>query len=111
LILIPTHTNKKTEKKIWYSDQITKQHKGTVQSGRTRVYGLYYTGTGTAGDIVLKDGGATGSAKVTLSKAAVVESKMVEFPRPVLFKTDVYATFTTEQVTSITVFHSGGNQD
>ena len=84
---------------------------GTIQSGRTRVYGLYYTGTATAGDIVLKDGGSGGSAKVTLSKAAVAESKMVEFPRPVLFKTDVYATFTTEQVTSITVFHSGGNQD
>ena len=84
---------------------------GTVQSGRTRVYGLYYTGTATAGDIVLKDGGSGGTAKVTLSKAAVAESKMVEFPRPVLFKTDVYATFTTEQVTSITVFHSGGNQD
>ena len=33
----------------------------------------------------------------------------VNFPVPILFKTDVYSGFTTEQITAITVFHSGGS--
>jgi hypothetical protein len=81
----------------------------TVQSGRTRVYGIHYSGPAAAGTITLKDGGSGGDTKIVVNKAAVAESRTVNFPGPILFKTDVYSAFTTEQVTAITVFHSGGN--
>jgi len=81
----------------------------TVQSGRTRVYGLHYAGTATAGVIELKDGGSGGTSKIKINKPAAVGSENIVFPAPILFKTDVYSTFTTEQVTAITVYHSGGN--
>jgi hypothetical protein len=82
---------------------------GTIQSGRTRVYAVRYSGPAAAGVITLRDGGASGTIKVQLDKPAAVDSGTINFPGPILFKTDVYAAFTTEQVTAITVFHSGGN--
>ena len=36
-------------------------------------------------------------------------NRTANFPVPILFKTDVYSGFTTEQITAITVFHSGGS--
>ena len=81
----------------------------TVQSGRTRVYGVHVSGPATAGVLELKDGGSGGTSKVKLNKAAHVHDFTVNFPVPILFKTDVYSAFTTEQITAITVFHSGGS--
>jgi hypothetical protein len=81
----------------------------TIQSGRTRVYGLRYSGPATAGTITLRDGGATGTIKVQVDKPGAIDSGTINFPGTILFKTDVHASFTTEQVTAITVFHSGGN--
>ena len=81
----------------------------TIQSGRTRVYGVRYAGPAIAGSITLKDGGASGTTKVVLDKAAQIDSGTINFPGPILFKTDVYASFVTESVTAITVFHSGGS--
>ena len=66
-------------------------------------------GPAAAGSITLKDGGASGTTKVVLDKAAQIDSGTVNFPGPILFKTDVYASFVTESVTAITVFHSGGS--
>jgi len=81
---------------------------GTIQSGRTRVSGISYAGPGVAGSITLRDGGATGTIKLVVDTAAVIGAGNVYIPGAILFKTDVYAAFTTEQVTAITVFHSGG---
>ena len=81
----------------------------TVQSGRTREYGVHVSGPATAGVLELKDGGSGGTSKVKLNKAAHVHDFTVNFPVPILFKTDVYSAFTTEQITAITVFHSGGS--
>ena len=81
----------------------------TVQSGRTRVYGVHVSGPATAGVLELKDGGSGGTSKVKLNKAGHVHDFTVNFPVPILFKTDVYSAFTTEQITAITVFHSGGS--
>ncbi len=81
----------------------------TVKTGRTRVYGVHYVGLAVAGVIELKDGGSGGTSKIKIDKSAVAGSENIIFPAPILFKTDVYSTFTTEQVTAITVFHSGGN--
>ena len=81
----------------------------TVQSGRTRVYGVHVSGPAVAGVLEFKDGGATGTSKVKLNKAGHVHDMTINFPTPILFKTDVYAAFTTEQITAITVFHRGGS--
>jgi hypothetical protein len=67
----------------------------TIQVGRTRAYGIHYVGTATAGTIELKDGT---TSKVKIDHGAVAE-----------FKTNLNSVFTTEQVTKLTVFHSGGS--
>ena len=77
----------------------------TLQVGRTRVYGVHVSGPNVAGVLDIKDGS---TSKVKLNKAAHVHDMTINFPTPILFKTDVYSTFTTEQITAITVFHSGG---
>ncbi len=81
----------------------------TVQTGRTRVYGVHVSGPNVAGVLEFKDGGATGTSKVKLNKAAHVHDMTINFPAPILFKTDVYSAFTTEHIHSVTVMHSGGS--
>ena len=81
----------------------------TVQSGRTRVYGVHVSGPAAAGVLEFKDGGSSGTSKVKIKKGAHIHDFTVNFPVPILFKTDVYSAFTTEQITAITVFHSGGS--
>ena len=77
----------------------------TIQVGRTRVYGVHISGPATAGVLDIKDGS---TSKVKLNKAGHVHDMTVNFPVPILFKTNVNTVFTTEQITAITVFHSGG---
>jgi len=84
---------------------------GTIQSGRTRVFGISYSGPAIAGSITLRDGGGSGTVKMVVDTAAVIGAGAVYVPGALLFKTDVYAAFTTEQVTAITVFHSGGSNN
>ena len=78
----------------------------TLQTGRTRVYGVHVSGPNVAGVLDIKDGS---TSKVKLNKAAHVHDMTINFPVPILFKTDVFSSFTTEQITAITVFHSGGS--
>ena len=78
----------------------------TLQTGRTRVYGVHISGPATAGVLDIKDGS---TSKVKLNKAAHVHDMTINFPVPILFKTNLNTAFTTEQITAITVFHSGGN--
>jgi len=81
----------------------------TVQTGRTRVYGVHVSGPAAAGVLEFKDGGAGGTSKVKINKGAHINDFTVNFPTPILFKTDVYSALTTESITAITVFHSGGS--
>ena len=81
----------------------------TIQTGRTRVYGVHVSGPNQAGVLELKDGGASGTSKVKLNKGAHIHDMTINFPVPILFKTNLNSTFTTEQITAITVFHSGGD--
>ena len=81
----------------------------TVQTGRTRVYGVHISGPAAAGVLEFKDGGASGTSKVKINKGAHINDFTVNFPTPILFKTDVYSALTTESITAITVFHSGGS--
>ena len=80
----------------------------TVQSGRTRVYGVHVSGPNAAGVLEFKDGGSGGTSKVKINKGAHIHDFTVNFPVPILFKTSVVTGFTTEAITAITVFHSGG---
>ena len=78
----------------------------TIQTGRTRVYGVHVSGPNQAGVLELSDGS---TSKVKLNKAGHVHDMTINFPVPILFKNNVNTTFTTEQITAITVFHSGGD--
>ena len=82
---------------------------GTVSAGPCRLLAIYFVADTTGGSIELKDGGSGGTSKVKLNKAAHVHDMTINFPVPILFKTNVNTAFTTEQITAITVFHSGGN--
>lgn len=63
---------------------------GTVVADRTRIRAIYNGAT--AGTVVLKDGGASGTEKFTLAMAA---GQGVELPGSIVFATDCHATLTT----------------
>jgi hypothetical protein len=81
----------------------------TVQVGRTRVHGVYIDSLATAGNLILRDGGASGTIKYKIRTPAKADPIVINFPGPILFKTDVYSAFTTEHIHSVTVMHSGGS--
>lgn len=58
--------------------------------------------SGTAGTIVLRDGGATGSVRLTVDTPAVAEGDTVIIPGYIEFDTDVHVTLT--DVDAVTVF-------
>lgn len=72
-----------------------------------RVKSIYYVASGTAGSIVLKDGGSGGTTLMTIATpASATATENVYIPEGgVRFRTDVHATLTN--VTSLTVFHDG----
>lgn len=77
---------------------------GSVYSQRTRVKAITITTTGVAGSVVLKDGGASGTALITLNTPAQAEMFNILLPgEGVLFSTGVHATLA--DVTSVTVFY------
>lgn len=66
---------------------------GSVYGARTRVRGLLVSPTSSAGSIVLKDGGASGTTIMTIPTAANGEPFSVNIPaNGVVFETNVYAT-------------------
>ena len=65
----------------------------TVQSGRTRVYGVHISGPAAAGVLEFKDGGTGGTSKVKINKGAHIHDFTVNFPVPILFKTNVLLCF------------------
>lgn len=77
---------------------------GSVYGQRTRVKAITVTTSGTAGSVVLKDGGSGGTALITLNTPAVAEMFNILIPgEGVRFENDVYGTLTN--VTAITVFY------
>ena len=66
---------------------------GSVYAARTRVRGLLVSPTSSAGSIVLKDGGSSGTTIMTIPTAANGEPFSVIIPaNGVLFQSSVYAT-------------------
>ncbi len=77
---------------------------GTLVSQPTRIKGIMITTTTSAGSVVLKDGGSSGTAKITVNTPAVAEIFNALIPAEgVRFTTDVYVDVTN--VSSVTVFY------
>jgi hypothetical protein len=77
---------------------------GTVVSGRNRLKGLIVTPGGTAGDIIFRDGGASGTVRVQFNLS--INQSAFSFTVPgegVLYITDIHVTLPT--ASKITVFY------
>ena len=73
---------------------------GTVFNQRTRVRGLVIEPGVSAGSVVLRDGGAGGTAVMTFNTLANGQTFTIVIPSDgVLFLTDVYATLTNTRAT------------
>ena len=78
---------------------------GSLVGYRTRVKGIAFLGDGTAGDIVLKDGGTSGTTKITIPVPAN-SNNVVYILLPgegILFTTSVYADVPGSS--SVTIFY------
>lgn len=77
---------------------------GTVASGRRRLVAIHYHSTsGVTGKIVLRDGGASGTSKITLDFHSAATGDIHIPDEGVLFETDIHATYTN--ITSATFFY------
>ena len=73
---------------------------GSVFGGRTRVKGLVITPGGSAGSVVMRDGGSGGTAVFTINTVANGQVESILIPgEGVVFNTDVYVTLTNATVT------------
>lgn len=77
---------------------------GTMVSGRNRLKGVVLTATTSAGSVVFKDGGASGTARLTVNTPAVADFHDIFIPgEGILFNTDIYVDVTN--VSSVTIFY------
>ena len=77
---------------------------GTLVAGPARIKGILLTTTSSAGSVILKDGGASGTTKLTLNTPAVAEMFNALLPgEGIRFTADVYVDVTN--VSSVTVFY------
>lgn len=77
---------------------------GTMYAARTRLKGVTLTPSSSAGSVVFRDGGASGTTLLTLNTPAAAGMNDVVIPgEGMLFGTDVHVTVTN--VTSVTIFY------
>ena len=78
---------------------------GTMVSGRTRVKGYQCLSGGTAGDIILRDGGAGGTVRLQFNVPANTNNPFANLipGEGILFTTDVHVTLPA--AAKITVFY------
>jgi len=78
---------------------------GALGVGATRVRGVYYTGTGTAGSLTFRDGGAGGPVLLVLATpASAAESGYLRIPdNGIRFRFDPHVTLSN--ASSVTVFY------
>ena len=76
---------------------------GTVASGRRRLVAIHYHSAGATGKIVLRDGGASGTSRITLDFHATSTGDLHIPDEGVLFETDIHATYSN--ITSATFFY------
>jgi hypothetical protein len=78
---------------------------GTMVSGRTRVKGYQCLSGGTAGDIIFRDGGASGPIRLQFNIPANTNNPFANLipGEGILFTTDVHVTLPT--LAKVTVFY------
>lgn len=77
---------------------------GTVVSGRNRLKGIITTPGGTAGDIIFRDGGASGTIRLQYNVSTNQATFSTLIPgEGVLFTTDIHVTLPT--ASKVTVFY------
>ena len=77
---------------------------GTLVSGRNRLKGLIVTPGGTAGDIILRDGGSGGTIRLQFNLSTNQSAFSFTVPgEGVLFLTDIHVTLPTSS--KLTVFY------
>jgi len=88
---------------------VQKTETAVAVSGRTRLLGVYFTNTATASSVVLKDGGASGTARLSLQTPASAGSQDLMIPdQGILFTNGIHITFGSANVTSVTLLFEGG---
>ena len=88
---------------------VQKTSSAAAVSGRTRLLGVYFTNTATASTLVLKDGGSSGTARLSLVTPAAAGSQDLLIPdMGILFEDGIYLTFGSAEVTSVTLLFEGG---
>ena len=78
---------------------------GTMVSGRVRVKGYQCLSGGTAGDIIFRDGGASGTIRLQFNVPANTNNPFANLipGEGILFETDVHVTLPT--AAKVTVFY------
>lgn len=78
---------------------------GTLVSGRTRIKGYQCLSGGTAGDIIFRDGGASGTIRLQFNIPANTNNPFANLipGEGILFTTDVHVTLPT--AAKVTVFY------
>jgi hypothetical protein len=78
---------------------------GTMVSGRNRVKGYQCLSGGTAGDVILRDGGASGTIRLQFNVPANTNNPFANLipGEGILFTTDIHVTLPT--AAKITVFY------
>ena len=78
---------------------------GTIVSGRVRVKGYQCLSGGTAGDIIFRDGGATGTIRLQFNIPANTNNPFANLipGEGILFRTDVHVTLPA--AAKVTVFY------
>ena len=78
---------------------------GTMVSGRVRVKGYQCLSGGTAGDIIFRDGGASGTIRLQFNVPANTNNPFANLipGEGILFETDVHVTLPT--AAKITIFY------
>jgi len=88
---------------------VQKTSSAAAVSGRTRLLGVYFTNTATASTLVLKDGGSSGTTRLSLVTPAAAGSQDLLIPdMGILFEDGIYITFGSAEVTSVTLLFEGG---
>jgi len=82
--------------------RITKEMR--TMPSKNMIKGVVLTATTTAGSVVFKDGGTSGTARLTINTPAVADFHDIFIPgEGILFNTDIYVDVTN--VSSVTIFY------
>lgn len=84
---------------------VTRTTSGTAVAYRTRVKGIYYASGASAGSVVVKNGGVSGTTILDIATPALATAiSYLMFPgEGILCSTDVYLAITN--ATSVTIFY------